>query len=91
LSDNAILYGMLAQDPHTKLLGGDDSRQNLSNEPYGLAVAATHKDFVRFVNAVLERMRTTGRWTQLWNTWFSAVVHAPPPNQPPARYIDQAG
>ena len=55
LTDDAILYGFLAQDPHTKLLPG-----NITDEPYGLAIAKNHPEFVRFVNAVLEQMHS--RW-----------------------------
>ena len=85
LTDDAILYGFLAQDPHTRLLDGD-----LSDEPYGLAIAKDHPEFVRFVNAVLEQMHTDGRWTNIWRKWFSNVQiggsSAKAPVQPRACY-----
>jgi len=85
LTDDAILYGFLAQDPHTQLLDGD-----LSDEPYGLAIAKSHPEFVRFVNAVLEQMHTDGRWTTIWKNWFGNVEiggsSAKVPVQPRACY-----
>ena len=85
LTDDAILYGFLAQDPHTKLLPG-----NITDEPYGLAIAKDHPEFVRFVNAVLEHMHTDGRWTNIWRKWFSKVQiggsSAKAPVQPRACY-----
>ena len=85
LTDDAILYGFLAQDPHTKLLPG-----NITDEPYGLAIAKDHPEFVRFVNAVLEQMHTDGRWTNIWRKWFSNVQiggsSAKAPVQPRACY-----
>jgi polar amino acid transport system substrate-binding protein len=85
LTDDAILYGFLAQDPHTKLLDG-----NISNEPYGLAIAKDHPEFVRFVNAVLEQMRSDGQWTKIWNRWFGNLQiggrSAEAPVQPRACY-----
>ena len=96
LTDDSILYGFLGQDPHTRLLDG-----NITNEPYGLAIAKSHPEFVRFVNAVLEQMHSNGQWTEIWNRWFGNV-HGPaktpvqPPayytgDQPPAYYKNQTG
>ena len=85
LTDDAILYGFLAQDPHTKLLPG-----NITDEPYGLAISKSHPEFVRFVNAVLEQMRSDGRWTKIWNRWFGSLQiggrSAKAPVQPRACY-----
>jgi polar amino acid transport system substrate-binding protein len=85
LTDDAILYGFLAQDPHTRLLDGE-----LSDEPYGLAISKDHPDFVRFVNAVLEQMRSDGRWSKIWNRWFGSLQidgrSAKAPVQPRACY-----
>ena len=65
-TDDAILEGLQAQDPFTKLVGGD-----LTDEPYGLAIAKQHPEFVRFVNAVLARMYTDGAWEKSYNHWVS--------------------
>ena len=90
LTDDAILYGFLAQDPHTRLLDG-----NITNEPYGLAIAKNHPEFVRFVNAILEQMRSNGRWTQIWKRWFGSVQiggrPAKPPSQPSPNYKNETG
>ncbi len=81
LTDDAILYGFLAQDPHTKLLPG-----NITNEPYGLAISKKHPEFVRFVNAVLEQMHA--RWTTVWGRWFGSVLPTKAPIQPLPNYKD---
>jgi polar amino acid transport system substrate-binding protein len=76
-SDNSILEGLEAQDPYTKIVGS-----YLTNEPYGLAIAKTHPDFVRFVNAVLEKERTSGAWQASYRSW----VGSPAPQPPSAGY-----
>src|SRR5262245_10328215 len=76
-TDDSILAGLAAQDPWTKIVG-----PRFSNEPYGLAISQQHPDFVRFVNAVLQRLRTDGRWAASYARWVGTPVPAPPP----ARY-----
>jgi polar amino acid transport system substrate-binding protein len=76
-TDDSILAGLAAQDPYTKIIG-----PRLSNEPYGLAISQQHPDFVRFVNAVLARMRADGQWAASYRRWVGTPVPAPPP----ARY-----
>jgi polar amino acid transport system substrate-binding protein len=78
-TDDVILAGLAAQDPFTKLVG-----PRFTNEPHGLAISQQHPDFVRFVNAVLQQMRTDGRWAASYARWVGTPV--PPP--PPARYKD---
>jgi polar amino acid transport system substrate-binding protein len=73
-TDDGILAGLHAQDPWTKLIG-----PRLTDEPYGLAISLQHQDFVRFVNAVLEQMRTDGQWAASYARWISTTVPAPPP------------
>jgi polar amino acid transport system substrate-binding protein len=73
-TDDAILYGLAAQDPFTMVVG-----PRLTNEPYGLAISKQHRDFVRFVNAVLEQMRTDGQWAASYARWIGRPVPAPPP------------
>jgi polar amino acid transport system substrate-binding protein len=78
-TDDAILVGMAAQDPNTEVVG-----PRFTDEPYGIAVAKGREDLVRFVNAVLERMRADGTWTALYRRWLTKLGPAPAP--PVARY-----
>jgi len=75
-TDDSILDGLKAQDPWTKLVGPP-----LTDEPYGLAISKQHPDFVRFVNAVLQQMRTDGQWAASYARWIGTPVPAPPPAQ----------
>ena len=75
-TDDSILDGLAAQDPWTKLVG-----PRLTDEPYGLAISKQHPDFVRFVNAVLQQLRTDGQWAASYAHWIGTPVPAPPPAQ----------
>jgi polar amino acid transport system substrate-binding protein len=75
-TDNSVLAGLQAQDPQTKLVG-----PLFTFEPHGIAISKKSPDLVRFVNAVLEQMRTDGTWTALYQKWFGTrlgPVPAPP-------------
>jgi polar amino acid transport system substrate-binding protein len=78
-TDDTILAGLAAQDPETKVVGA-----LLNSQPYGLAMSLKHPDFVRFVNAVLARMRADGQWAASYRHWIGTPAPAPPP----ARYRD---
>jgi polar amino acid transport system substrate-binding protein len=75
-TDDSILDGLAAQDPFTKLIG-----PRLTDEPYGLAISKQHPDFVAFVNAVLQQLRTDGQWAASYAHWVGTPVPAPPPAQ----------
>ncbi len=75
-TDDSILAGLAAQDPWTKLVG-----PRLTDEPYGLAISKQHPDFVRFVNAVLQQLRTDGQWKASYAHWLGTPVPDPPPAQ----------
>jgi polar amino acid transport system substrate-binding protein len=77
--DDTVLAGFVAQDPYAKIVGPP-----LTSEPYGLGIARTHPEFVRFVNSILERMRADGTWTQMYQQWLHPT--AAPPSPPPAVY-----
>lgn len=68
IGDDAILAGLVAQDPYstvlkTPLKGG-------AVQPYGIGVNAKQPDLVSFVNGVLETMRTDGSWQASYNKWL---------------------
>jgi polar amino acid transport system substrate-binding protein len=71
--DDTVLAGFVAQDPYAKVVGGA-----LTSEPYGLGVAKEHPEFVRFVNGVLEDVRDSGRWAQMYRTWLGGDPPPPP-------------
>ena len=76
-TDDAILDGLAAQDPWTKLIGPP-----IADEPYGLAISKQHPEFVRFVNAVLQQLRTNGQWAASYRHWIGPQV----PSVPQAQY-----
>jgi polar amino acid transport system substrate-binding protein len=78
-TDDAILAGLHAQDPFTKVVGPP-----LAPQPYGLAISKQRPDFVRFVNAVLAEERADGAWAASYARW----VGTPVPSPPAAKYAD---
>ncbi len=82
-TDDTILAGMVAQDPTLEVRGDD-----LSAEPYGLGLPPDRPEWVRYVNAVLEDVRSSGRWDEMYDTWFTERLGDQAP--PPATYRDTA-
>jgi len=80
-TDDTVLAGYAAQDQSTEVVG-----PRFSDEPYGVAVSKSAPEFVRFINAVLERVRADGTWTMLYEHWLSTL--GPAPAAPAPRYID---
>jgi polar amino acid transport system substrate-binding protein len=77
-TDDTILAGFAAQDPYTKVVG-----PQFAAEPYGMAFPKADEDFVRFVNALLERLRADGTWARIHQRWLGD-----PPAPPVAVYRD---
>ena len=75
-TDDSILDGLAAQDPFTKVVG-----PLISPQPYGLGIARQHPDFVAFVNAVLQQLRTDGQWKASYVHWIGSPAPAPPAAQ----------
>lgn len=64
-ADDTILAGFVAQDPYAVVLA-----DVINSEPYGIGVAYQNVDLVRFVNSVLDDMRTDGRWQAIYDRWL---------------------
>jgi polar amino acid transport system substrate-binding protein len=75
-TDDTILAGMVAQDPNSGIVG-----DGFSQEPYGVGLPPDRPEFVRYVDAVLERVRESGRWNELYDKWLLDLlgVDADPP------------
>ena len=79
--DDTILAGLAAQDPYAFVV----KAPAFTAEPYGLGISKKNLDFVKFVNGVLEQMRTDGQWTTAYNTWLKDAL-GPAPAPPAAVY-----
>lgn len=77
--DDTVLAGLGAQDPATAVVG-----DSFTAEPYGLGIPAERIDLVKFVNALLDEMRTDGRWQSIYDRWLLDTLGAQTP--PSARY-----
>jgi polar amino acid transport system substrate-binding protein len=76
--DDTVLAGLAAQDPYAIV----PTQQAFTDEPYGLGINAKNVDFVRFLNAKLEDMRSDGEWTAIYNRWLAdRLGTAPRPPQ----------
>jgi polar amino acid transport system substrate-binding protein len=77
-ASRAILAGMAAQDPKTTLIG-----RPFAAHAYGIGIGKNHLDLVRFVNGVLENVRSDGRWKHSYDRWFGdrlGATRPPPPH-----------
>jgi polar amino acid transport system substrate-binding protein len=81
-TDDTILAGMVAQDPNLRVVG-----PRISSEPYGIGLPKGHPEWVRYVNAVLDDMRTSGRWNELYNFYLAGAL-GPSPGPPAPVYSD---
>jgi polar amino acid transport system substrate-binding protein len=80
--DDSILAGLAAQDPYAFVV----KAPAFTSEPYGLGVPREKDhEFARFINGVLEQMRTDGQWTTAYNTWLRDAL-GPAPTPPAAVY-----
>ena len=76
-TDDCILAGMAIQDPTLEVVG-----DAFSEEPYGIAFAKGNTDLARYVNGVLEQMRSDGTWQAVYDRWLEAHLGAATPPAP---------
>jgi polar amino acid transport system substrate-binding protein len=85
-TDDTILAGMVVQDPNVRIVG-----DRMTVENYGLGLPPGHDDWVRYVNGVLEDVRSSGRWGQIYNDHLlgpMSSINPTTPAPPPAVYAD---
>jgi len=80
---DTVLAGLSTQDPQTKVVG-----PRFTYEPQGLGMPKNAKDLVRFVNAVLEQLRTDGEWKRLYARYIGARIQPRIPDPPLPIYCE---
>lgn len=77
--DDTVLAGLAAQDPYAKIT----EAEAITEEPYGIGVSADNEYLARYINAVLEELRDSGQWEDIYNRWLaSSLGEAPEPPTP---------
>lgn len=69
VGDDAVLAGMVAQDPLTQVFP-----DKLANQLYAIGVAKGHDDVVRQVNFTMERIRDNGTWDRIYDHWLGSSL-----------------
>ncbi|RCX18657.1 amino acid ABC transporter substrate-binding protein (PAAT family) [Fontibacillus phaseoli] len=64
-TDDAILYGMAAQDPNYEVVG-----EPFTDEPYGIAIQKGNSDLVQAVNDALKEMHENGEYDAIYEKWI---------------------
>ena len=64
-TDDAILYGMAAQDPNFEVVG-----EPFSDEPYGIAMKKGETALVEAVNKGLSDMKADGSYNEIYKKWI---------------------
>lgn len=64
-TDNAILYGMMAQDPGYEVVG-----EPFTDEPYGIAIKKGETALVDAVNEALAAMKSSGEYAKIYEQWI---------------------
>ena len=80
-TDDAILLGLAAQDPNTKLVG-----PAFTSEPYGMAISKAHPDLTSFVNGVLAQVKADGTWASIYDQTLGPYAGGTTPAPPQAVY-----
>ena len=81
-TNDTILAGFKAQDPNLEILDVD-----LSSESTARGLPQGHDEWVRYVNAVLDDVRTSGRWQQHYEDWLADLL-GPRAGPPAPTYLD---
>src|SRR5919201_6646364 len=71
-TDETILFGLVKQDPNTKIVG-----KPFSDEPYGIGVkkdsGGDRKGFVQFLNTWIGQLIASGTWAKIYEKHITPV------------------
>jgi glutamate transport system substrate-binding protein len=83
-TDDVILTGMIIQDNTLKLVGGEE----LTTEPYGAGIKEGDKEFKAFVDEVVAKFKSDGRWAASHEKWVGRYTKED--QQPPKMTLQEA-
>jgi glutamate transport system substrate-binding protein len=69
-TDNVILLGLISKDQEAFELVG----KPFTEEPYGIGVKKGDDQFRTFINDVLDKIKSDGRWQQAWDATAGKVA-----------------
>ncbi len=67
-TDNAILYGMMAQDAGYEVVG-----EPFTDEPYGIAIKKGETALVDAVNKELAALKSSGEYNKIYEKWIGTA------------------
>ncbi|MBW7459301.1 transporter substrate-binding domain-containing protein [Paenibacillus sepulcri] len=70
-TDNAILYGMVAQDGNYEVVG-----EPFTDEPYGIAIKKGETALVDAVNEGLKTLKSNGEYDKIYEQWIGEAPAA---------------
>ncbi|MDQ3484022.1 MAG: glutamate ABC transporter substrate-binding protein [Actinomycetota bacterium] len=78
-TDDVILTGMIIQDDSLELVKGEE----LTVEPYGGGLKKGDEQFTEFLNGVLDKYESDGRWKAAYQKWLGQYTgeKAEPPTE----------
>lgn len=76
-TDDAILLGMIAQNPGYRLAG-----QSFTDEPYGIAIDKNQDDFHNLLEEALDTIQGNGVYDEIYDKWFGDLLPANSPGSP---------
>ena len=79
--DDTVLAGLAAQAHYAFVV----KAPAFTAAPYGMDIAKSHTELVRFVNGVLAQMPSEGQWASDYNAWLKKAF-GPAPTPPAAVY-----
>ena len=76
-TDDSILFGLAQQNEGLEVRG-----EAFTQEPLGIGIKKGKEDLVAFINAVLDQMAASGRWTELYDTHIKPYTGEEAPEPP---------